>query len=194
MKIGSKAEFFKLWEAGLLGNRTRLWRDPQQAYKWAVHEVATKDLPFGHPLIGFREIRPYGAGAGKWERVSWLYLLDTCQLWDNEDRKYLLDDGCPDDKKTIQGEICRTIRGWEGFIDTVGTKTMRPAMAAGHMKPFKGAAVLAILHHYMDPSSMDDVYQILDLYPDATIEFSCFTVDVGVFPGRNTLFWEVRDY
>ena len=55
MQIRSKAEFFRLWEAGVLGNRTNLWRDPQDAYD------------SGAPEIGFREIGR--AGGGAWEKV-----------------------------------------------------------------------------------------------------------------------------
>lgn len=46
----------------------------------------------------------------------------------------------------------------------------------------------------MDPSSQQDLDDLLDLYPDATIEFTCYDIDLGVIPNRNTIFWEVRNY
>jgi hypothetical protein len=106
-----------------------------------------------------------------------------------------MDDGAPDDCRTIQGEICRVPHlGLTGYLDTVGKLPMRPAMAAGHMRHCSALTTLSLCDRYMDPSSRDDLDILLELYPDATIEFSCFGRNVGVFPHRNTLFWEVRNY
>lgn len=193
-EIRSKQQFFSLWEAGVLGNRTRLWRDPLAAWYWGRDtNLSSETMPDDLPEIGFREIRK-GAGAGKWEKVPWHRVLVTADQWRAEGRKFVMDDGAPDSKRTLQGEICRTYRGLEGYLDTVGQLPMRPAMAAGHMRHCTGATVLALLDRFMDPSSRDDLDALLELYPNATIEFSCFSVNVGVFPGRNTLFWETRNY
>lgn len=180
MKITSKAQFFRLWKAGVLGNRTNLWERPEDA-------VASRA-----PLIGFREIGK--SGGGSWTRVSRDQVYETAQQWRRLGRKFICDDGAPDESRVLQGEICRTIRGLEGFLDVGGRLPMRQAIAAGHMRPCTGATILALLDKFMDPSSRDDLFDLLDLYPDATIEFSCFTVDVGVFPNRATMFWEVRNY
>jgi len=194
MIIPSKSEFFRLWELGVLGNRTRLWRDPQEAFIWGRDECNRLGCPIDKPEIGFRELRVGGAGAGSWEKTYWANTLDVADKWKRAGRKFIMDDGAPDQCRTLQGEICRTHRGLEGFLDTVGKLPMRPAMAAGHMLPRTGAAIIALLDKFMDPSSRDDLYDLLDLYQDATIEFSCFGIDVGVFPNRNTLFWEIRNY
>jgi hypothetical protein len=53
---------------------------------------------------------------------------------------------------------------------------------------------LALLDRFMDPNSRADLDALLDLYPDAAVEFSCFSVNVGIFPARNTIFWETRNY
>lgn len=182
MVIKTKAQFFILWEAGCLGNRTRLWRNPHEAYSWAKannHEV------------GFRQIG--SAGGGKWEKVPWYKVLYTADKWRREGRKFIMDDGAPDEYRTLQGELCRTPKGMEGFLEVGGGLPMRPAMAAGLMKPYGYVQTLVLLGRYMDPPSRDDVDAIFDLYPDATIEFSCFSVNAGVY-NRNTIFWEVRDY
>lgn len=187
-EIRSKRQFFELWEAGVLGNRTRLWRDPLDAWRWGMEQ----QRGILKPEIGFREIRT-GAGAGKWEKVPWTRVLPTAHQWEREGRRFVMDDGAPDDKRTLCGEICRTYRGLEGTLGVV-QMPMREAMAKGLLLPRSGATVLALLDRYMDPSSRDDLDALLELYPDATIEFSCFTVDVGVIPNRNTLFWETRNY
>ena len=186
MKITSKRQFFELWEAGCLGNRTRLWRDPQRAF-----DDATR---LGIKTVGFREIRSGRAGAGSWEKTDLCNFWEVVQRWIQAGRNFIMDDGAPDQFRTIQGEICRTYRGLEGFI-SIGTKLpMRQDMAAGNMVAYTGLTVLQLLTRYMDPSSRDDVDAIFELYPDAAIEFTCFSVNAGVVPGRNTIFWEVRDY
>jgi len=190
MIIANKAEFFRLWEAGVLGNRTRLWHDPVEAWKWGLIEAAKSDKDVE---IGFREVNKSGGG-GKWQKVPWREVRTTAAQWKKEGRTFIMDDGAPDDKRTLQGEVCRTIRGLEGYLDVSGDLAMRPAMAAGRMRHCSAAMVLALLDHFMDPSSRDDLDGLLELYPDATIEFSCFSVDVGIFPNRNTIFWETRNY
>ena len=194
MQIRSKAQFFEMWEAGVLGNRTRLWRDPVKAATWGKEQwiKSDRDIDDNPPEIGFRQIGKQGGG--KWEKVPWFHVLETANVWKNEGRAFIMDDGAPDWCRQLQGEICRTYRGLEGYLDTVGKLPMRPAMAAGHMRHCTPAVVCALLDRYMDANSRDDCEALLDLYPDATIEFSTFGVDVGVFPNRNTLFWEVRNY
>ena len=177
MQVTSKVQFFHMWEQGLLGNRTRLWRDPQEAFD------------SGTPNIGFRELR---AGGGRWEKTERSRFWETVARW--RGLNFIMDDGAPDYCRTLQGEVCRTFRGLEGYLDTIGGLPMRLAMAAGHMRHCSYATVNALLEKFMDPSSRDDLDALLELFPDATVEFSCFSINVGVFPGRNTLFWEVRDY
>lgn len=180
MQIRSKAEFFRLWEAGVLGNRTNLWRDPNDAFI------------SGAPEIGFREVGKSGGGA--WTKVPRMDVYATAADWHKLGRNFIMDDGCPDEHRGLQGEICRTYRGLEGFLDVGGGLPMRSAMAAGHFRSYSPTEVLALVEQFMDPSSKDDLFLLLDQYPDATIEFSTFRVDVGVFPNRNTLFWETRNY
>lgn len=179
----TKAEFYALWEAGALGNRPHLFREPRAAFG------------SGFPLVGFRQLG--AAGGGKWQRVSHMDVLTTAKQWEAEGRKFIMDSGtypADDSCITLQGEVCRTYRGLEGYLGYCPGHTMRAAMAAGLLQHRGGAATLVLINRWMDPSSQDDLWQLLDLYPDATIEFSCFTKDVGIFPGRNTLFWETRTY
>lgn len=180
MRIESKRQFFELWEKGVLGNRTNLWRDPVDA------------VNSSSPEIGFREIGK--TGGGKWEKVPREKTLETAKRWEQEKRKFIMDDGPGAKTATLQGEVSRIIGGWYGYLSLRSGLMMRPAMAAGCMKSYFGAQVLVLLNQFMDPSSRDDLNELLELYPDATIEFTCFSVDVGIFPGRNTIFWETRDY
>lgn len=195
MEIKSKAQFFEMWEAGLLGNRTRLWRDPNDAYQWAVEQRAKSSNRFWQlsdkPIIGFRELGR--AGGGAWEVVPWRFVHVTAERWNGAHRRFIMDDGAPEEKTTLKGEVCRTVRGLESYL-TTAKLSMRAAMREGRMKPYGNLATKVALDTFMDPASRDDLEILLELYPDATIEFSCFSVDVGVIPNRNTLFWEVRNY
>lgn len=183
MEIRTKREFYQLWEAGCLGNRTQIFHDLETAI------AATPD-----GMIGFREVGR--AGGGKWQRS--VTHDDAKQIhfeWLHEGRKFIMDDGVPNWRSTMQGEINRGVEGLYGFI-AVGyaLPPMRVSIAQGLHTHYHRVQVRALMQRYMDPSSQDDVDAILDLYPDATIEFTCFDVGVGNIPGRNTMFWEVRNY
>lgn len=188
MEIRSKRKFFELWEAGVLGNRTRIWRDPDLAYEQAFMQMKLPD-------VGFRELRKSGsAGAGAWCKATRSLFWSTVYDWQRAGRNFIIDDGVPNEKQTLMGEIVRTERGMQGFL-VVGTKLpMRPAMAAGLLKPRGYLETRMLLEKYMDPSSRDDLDMILELFPDHVVEFSCFSVNVGIFPRRNTLMWETRAY
>lgn len=184
MKITNKKQFFGLWKAGVLGNRTRLWDDPIKCFAdCLVLDIRT---------VGFREVGKTGGGA--WERVPLSKMLVTARKWQDAGRSFIMDDGCPDEKRVLQGEICRTHRGLEGFLDVQSILPMRPAIAAGHMRHCSYATVNALLDKFMDSNSRDDLEMLLELYEGHTVEFTTFSVDVGVFPCRNTLMWETRAY
>lgn len=179
-QIASKAEFYRLWKLGVLGNRPRTFETFADAYG------------SGCPLIGIREVGK--AGGGRFDVVKRADLALTLDSWEREGRRYTMDGAVRNDLVTLQGEVCRTFRGLEGFMAVRSGTDIRAAMRAGLFKPVSGSTILDLLNTFMDPSSQDDLRDLLDLYPDATIEFACFPMDVGVIPNRNTLFWEVRNY
>ena len=178
MQIESKRKFFRLWREGMLGNRTQLWDDPFVAFNAGCAEY------------GFREHGKLGGGA--WERVPQSQFWQTYHRWKEAKRVFSMDDVVPDEAQTIQGEVCRTYRGLEGYIGA-SHLPMRKAAAAGLLTHRSPCATFVILNTYMDPPSRDDLDALLELYPDAAIEFTCFTRQVG-WLRRNTMFWEVRNY
>jgi hypothetical protein len=212
MKIASKRQFFGLWRDGVLGNRTLLTEDLGEALSWKTKH------------IGFREIGRAGGGAWELAPVKDAYVVFA--RWKQAGRTFIMDGGVPNDKSTMQGEVCRTEKGIESFLcvrdiivkdfqfiamhqyregldipDTVkefleskGLPPMRQSIARGLHQHRGYLETRMLLARYMDPSSRDDLDALLDLYPDASIEFTCFSVNVGVFPARNTIFWETRDY
>lgn len=180
MEIRSKKAFYDLWRAGILGNRPETFDSLSQAYESSAR------------LIGFREVGK--AGGGKWEAVPRCQVFETARQWQIEGRAFTLDGAAPNEQTTLHGEVCRTYRGTEGFMAVEPRCAWRMAQSARIFRERTPLQTRLLIQKYMDPSSRDDLDMLLDLYPDAAIEFSCYPVDVGVIPRRNTLFWEVRNY
>lgn len=180
MKIRSKAEFFRLSRAGVLGNTIRQWADPAEAAAARV------------PWYGIRAAR--GGGGGSHWVVMRKGLKHALAQWRRSGVPFIVDETAPDGDVTLQGEVSRGVGGWTGTLGMRSGMRMREAMAAGLLRPMRGLAVKVLLDTFVDPSSREDIDALLELYPDAVIEFACYTRDVGVIPGRNTVIWEVRDY
>jgi hypothetical protein len=188
MEIRSKKEFYRLWESGCLGNKLRTWRDPRDAQRSGV------------PVVGFRYSDPKGGGAPWWGVVDNKGIVDRFNeivLTGFDPRYLVVCEAAPDERATIQGEVCRAL-GYAGLSGLIGAvvngRRMRDSIAAGDLKPRTGSEVAVLLNTYMDPNSRYDLEQMLDLYPDAAVEFTCYAINVGDLRNRNTIFWEVRNY
>ncbi len=184
-EIRTKREFFQRWEAGELGNKLRTWRTPAEA------------LASGCTPVGFRQIGT--AGGGKLDIVPREEISATADRWRSEGRQFMICEAAPDHRATIQGEVCRPTRGSRGGLcgiigRVINGRRMRDSIAAGDLKPVGGAQVSVLLSTYMDANSRDDLDALLERYPDAAIEFTCYEISVGCYPRRNTIFWEVRNY
>jgi hypothetical protein len=185
VKIESKAEFYQLWRAGALGNRPRAWATADEALASGAPRIAIRSSMAGRRWLG-------GAAVSIVRRDQ---LREALDLWAKANHgDYALDEPAPDALVTLQGEVCRGLRGWEGYFGVRTGLHMRVASMLGMLRPYSGVAVRTLLDCYLDPSSRDDVDALLEMYPDATIELAAYSVDVGIIPGRNTLIWEVRDY
>lgn len=181
MRISSKSEFYRLWHSGVLGNRPHVWR--------AVEDAVAS----GHTRFGIREVGK--AGGGFFTIVhSTDDLIFTCARLKFEGRSYSIDGGVQNETVLLQGEICRTYRGLEGMMAVRSGTDIRAAFKRGLFRPVQNTVALALIREFMDPSSQEDLWELLDMFPDATIEFACFPMNVGVLAHRNTIIWEVRDY
>lgn len=181
MEIRTKAEFFRLWNDGLLGYKLRTW-DTLDAYREASNRPS---------IVAFRQIGVAGGGAfAICENLT--AVEQTAAEWTAAGRKFMICEAAPDEKATIQGEVCRTTKGLEGFLGASKLR-MRDAIARGILKPRTPVETKVLLDTYMSPPSRDDLDALLELYPDATIEFTCYGGH-NFERGRNTIFWEVRNY
>lgn len=176
--IRYKRQMFDLWNAGKLGFKLRTWDTPEEA------------VLSGVPLVGFRQIGT--GGGGKFVMATAGQIVATAKDLASQGIKFQICEAAPDEKALCQGEVIRTIRGLEGYL-TVGTKLrMRDAIAQGLLTPRTWLETEMILRANMWPSSREDLDCLLDTYPGHVVEFTCYNHRFE--PGRNTIFWEVRNY
>lgn len=180
-EIRSKAEFFRLWSTGMLGYKLRTWNS-------LAEFQAERNRP---PVVGLRQVGAAGGGAFWVGPASQAFT--TAEDWSSIGRRYVICEAAPDEKGTLQGEVCRTFRGLEGLLGYSRGLRMREALARGLLVPRSPVEIQVLLHSYMSAPSRDDLDALLDLYPDATVEFTCYG-DHNFDRGRNTIFWEVRNY
>jgi hypothetical protein len=181
MEIRTKTEFFRLWNAGALGFKLRTWDNVEDA------------IASGVALVGFRQIGT--AGGGRFEMATPSTMRDVAARWRADGITFMVCEAAPDEKGTIQGEVCRGLRGWEGYLGPViDGRRMRDSLRDGHIKPRSASETLVMVNTFMSAPSRDDLDALLELYPDATIEFTCYGDHDFDGHGRNTIFWEVRNY
>jgi len=172
MRIANKAQFYRLFDAGLLGNRLPALAlaelDPEQTYSIRVKQAG------GRTLYGIRgRDVPQAAAVCLGEVV----ITPTA----------------PDDRLTIQGEIMRDHHQLRLFYAT-DPLPMKPALRKSG-REVRGLAAESFLRTYCRPASYDMLMELLDAYDDAIVEFSAYRGGVGADPTHNVLIWEVRsDY
>lgn len=96
-------------------------------------------------------------------------------------------------KIVIQGELCEIDGMLELAFSTREGITLREATNRG-LKRTCGLTVKYMLQHYLWPSDYDWLFELLDKYPGHVIEFTTFSIPVGVIRNRCTVIWEVRKY
>ena len=99
---------------------------------------------------------------------------------------------CPTEKTIIQGELQQSV----DYIDLTYTTVVAPMRDAlrKETKHANGIRAVNLLKWGMDPASYDWLSELLSLYPDHIVEFTCLAVCWGTVPNRNTIFWEIRKY
>lgn len=180
MKITSKHQMYELLLSGRLGNYARAWTSASEVLAsgyWG--EISLRAQRVRDP------VKLYHVPADR--------LLDTLRQHGLQDREDLVfSEAPPDDKRVIQGELTVTERGL--YLNyTFARHPMRIAFREESRHAY-GATAVQIVRDYVDPPSQDDLWDLLETYPGAVIEFSTFRVPVGVMRHRQTLIWEVRHY
>jgi hypothetical protein len=182
MTIDSKAEFYKLWHAGVLGNKPRSWRSLAEVD--AAGYVGL--LTLRHTVVaGGKSV--YGVPRSSVEATLEQLAADGVPA-----NHVTYNESAPDDQLLVQGEVMRGLRGLEMRYSTTPGISMREAMKSP--REVAGVVARAILDLFLDANSLDDIDALFELYPDSVIEFGAYRHDVGCLPNRNTFFWEVRNF
>lgn len=182
MRIDTKAQFYRLWHAGLLGNKPRSWQTLADVY--------------ADGYTGLLTLRHTKVAGGK--SVYAVPRLDVPAVLESLAREGVpaehvtYNESAPDDQLLIQGEVMRGIRGLELHYSTTPGLSMREAMKFA--RSLHGVSAQAVLDLYLDANSLEDVELLFEKYPDSVIEFGTYRRNVGCLPRRNTLIWEVRNY
>ncbi len=183
MKITSKSQFYDLWQKGLLGNRPQAW-------------PTLRDLR-ASGYDGLVTLRYRGQGGGG---VAATHVraddvpAKVAELATNgvDAGRITFNESMPDENLLIQGEVARNVGGLDLTYSTEPGLPMRDAMREA--KTAWGLVASLILNTFLDPNSRDDIETLLEMYPDAVVEFGSYDRDVGLLPRRNTVIWEVRHY
>lgn len=183
-RITSKSEYIALTQKHVFGNRFREWSSIdallESDYSGAVSiRYRVADGRFMKYYVPRADIEATVAG---FEALG----ADRALMWANE--------SAPDDALVIQGELMFSTLGLYLF-GSRAKLPMRKALAdITQSFHYFGLRTVFALKGALTPSSYSDLMAILELWPDAMIEFSTFANNVGTIPGRNTIVWEVRHY
>jgi hypothetical protein len=177
--INSKREFYRLYFAGAFGNALRTW-PTCEALNASGYGGTVTIREAGRAGGGFCR---YSVPVSEVRRVLLEAHVDPSRVTFNE--------SAPDHQLVAQGEVARLVGGLALRYATA-KRPMREAMATA--RDVTGATAVAVLRSALSESSYDDIEALLDLYPDAVVEFSAYAGLVGNAPGRNAIVWEVRNY
>ena len=173
----TKAEFYGRWFNGEFGNFPRSWN--------TLSDFLESDY---HGLLSVRSKTP---GGPCWYNVDSKEVRKAVFTQSN----LAFNESMPDDKLVIQGQAWRDETGLR--LEYCCTPNLKFREAIGNPENMRQATRLEaafLLKQHLDPNSYDDLMELLTQYPDAHIEFSAYSINVGVCPNRGTVIWEVRNY
>ncbi|MBV8276993.1 MAG: hypothetical protein JO170_17295 [Verrucomicrobia bacterium] len=183
--IRSKAQNYRLYDAGAYGNKLRTWTRLQDIEKSGFS---------GKVVMRYRG----ASGGAQYPRLGEQVSLAEAKAALHEWVKAGADIGsvgyneaAPDHALVIQGEILLSTEHVSLFYSTKKA-TMRAALREANQ--IEGLRAVMLLRQSLFPSSLDDVRDLFARYPSAVIEFSAYEYPVGHLRGRNTVIWEVRNY
>ncbi len=169
--LDTKRKFYSAQAKGLTGNALYVWHSVEE---WRASG-------YGGP-VALRSTTP----GGKFMPFITLAAIRRTFVAG----QHMICAHAPDDYLTIQGEMQRSTSYLDLHYSTVPGLTMREALPK-YGKHTSGLMALHLLRSHADAASYDDLWDLLDTYPGAVIEFSTYPFPVGRC-NRNTIIWEVR--
>lgn len=174
----TKREFYRGWLDLRFGNRIRMW--PSQA--------ALAEACFGGTVTARSQGGKAGGGACHYRVPA------TEAASDPRYAGMAFNESAPDEELLYQGEYSHgAVVGGHYLFGSAVKLPMRQALAL-HAQEKTGLDALGTLLHYCNAKSFDMMAELVELYPQAVIEFGAYGRCLGVIPGHNTVIWEIREY
>lgn len=175
--IGTKEKMYRLLEAGRFGNYPRMWSSVQSILDSGFRgDISIRSKDIANP------VRLYHIPVAELDsKVN--------QLVDSQKYSGLtFTEAPPDGYRVVQGEY----DGYN-FDYTFAPHPMRIAFEHQRLHA-NGAKARWLLKAYLDSNDLDWLDGLLEDFPGSVVEFSAFSVPVGVVKSSKTIFWEVRHY
>lgn len=114
-------------------------------------------------------------------------------------KEFRFNECAPDDRATLQGYV-------RNFSGTLHLDAWIRKPGKRYAKGYRMKEVLRWFRHYEDLQArlilkehlcladFEDLEQMLFLFPAHVVELTAYSCDVGWARGRNTIFWELRNY
>lgn len=189
-RLASKADYFAVWNRGLLGNKLRSWsreRDiPASVPSGVMLRVAQPGASYAR-VVPRRQVRAIMAQEPRW-----------AGFWQ-------FNEAAPDDHAILQGELFRghdvpgsgkhglCFFGSERRPEDRG-KLIRMRDALKTARHYEGLETKLLLQRLLTPASLDDLLELLTAFNGHVIEFTAYDRCLGWAKGRNIIVWEVRAY
>lgn len=183
--IQTKGRMYDALARGDFGNTIRQWFDVD---RWEASSDAAR-----YPLWGVRtltpggpcrlncpreEVRPTAEGfraAGHGVNISLMIdAVTRVTLWAD----------------VFEAETGLMVYGIEHPPRGGSWRALMPGRGVQH----KGLGARMLLSRHLNPSSLADLFALLDRYPGHVVELSACETCLGTVPGRNAVVWEVRLY
>lgn len=177
-----KTEFFPRWKALEFGNRIGMWQSLRDLLESGYEGTVT-----------VRSRRPGGPCLyGVWVQDAASVSAELALLHGFAVSELAYNESAPDQDLLFQGEVTRLPSGLS-LYGSAAKRPMREALRASG-EHYDGVAALGRLRHYCNPNGLDMIESLLEDYPDAVVEFGCYSRHLGVLPFHNTIVWELRNY
>ena len=185
MRIETKQEAYRLYHSGAFGNRLRSF-DTTEELAAALGNRYEGTLAIRYKVPGSEfykfDIPGFVSLCGEVLRLEALGAKRELMVFSEQADDRLI---------TIQGEVRRS----ENAVDLTFSTCKRPMRLAFKEDTRHAGGLLALnyLAFHMDPPSWENLWELLDTYDDAVVEFSCYERGLGTL-GHNTIFWETRHF
>lgn len=197
LPVKSKQEFVRRFQTGEFGNRPPTWDSVSEWAEWyqskyPISYVSSTDyrlLPTFH-LRNRKTAGPTRYGL----RGDQLLAIANESMYQTG---YYVSQMCPHEDQTIQGEVRLSPHG-RGGLELFYTSVRLPMREALDMKSvtIQGLQAELVIRKSMSAGDTDWIKELLQEYPDHTVEFTAFNRPWGSLAdyGYRAVIWEVRAY